>query len=151
MVFGNLGENCATGVAFTRDPAHGDKHFYGEFLVNAQGEDVVAGTRTPNPIAELKQVMPKAFAHLERVCKLLEKHYKDMQDIEFTIEEGKLWMLQTRTAKRTGFAAIRIAVDMVEERIISRKDALLRIEPDQLNQLLRPIFDQRDKERANFI
>jgi pyruvate,orthophosphate dikinase len=149
MVFGNLGENCATGVAFTRDPAAGDKHFYGEFLVNAQGEDVVAGTRTPNPIAELKQVMPKAFAHLERVCKLLEKHYKDMQDIEFTIEEGKLWMLQTRTAKRTGFAAIRIAVDMVEERIISRKDALLRIEPDQLNQLLRPIFDQKDKERAN--
>ncbi len=149
MVFGNLGENCATGVAFTRDPATGDKRFYGEFLVNAQGEDVVAGTRTPKPVAELKHVLPKAFAHLERVCKLLEKHYKDMQDTEFTIEDGKLWMLQTRTAKRTGFAAIRIAVDMVEERIISKKDALLRIEPDQLNQLLRPIFDQNDKQRAS--
>jgi pyruvate,orthophosphate dikinase len=148
MVFGNMGENCATGVAFTRDPATGEKKFYGEFLVNAQGEDVVAGIRTPRPIAELKEVMPKSYAELDRVCKLLERHYKEMQDIEFTIEDAKLWMLQTRTGKRTGFAAVRIAVDMVDEKIISKEQALLRIEPDQLNQLLRPIFDPADKERA---
>jgi pyruvate,orthophosphate dikinase len=148
MVFGNLGDNCATGVAFTRDPSTGDKRFYGEFLVNAQGEDVVAGIRTPKPIAELTEVLPKAASELQRVCKTLEKHYREMQDIEFTIESGKLWMLQTRTGKRTGFAAVRIAVDMVEERIIDRKEALLRIEPDQLNQLLRPIFDQKGKEQA---
>jgi pyruvate, orthophosphate dikinase len=149
MVFGNLGENCATGVAFTRNPSTGEKEFYGEFLVNAQGEDVVAGIRTPRPIAELKAVMPKAHSELKKVCRVLEKHYKDMQDIEFTVENNKLWMLQTRTGKRTGFAAVRIAVDMVEERIISRKDALLRIEPDHLNQLLRPIFDSKDKEQAS--
>jgi pyruvate,orthophosphate dikinase len=148
MVFGNLGENCATGVAFTRNPSTGDKEFYGEFLVNAQGEDVVAGIRTPRPILELKKVMPKAFAKLQTVCATLEKHYQEMQDIEFTIENNKLWMLQTRGGKRTGFAAVRIAVDMVEERIISRAEALKRIEPDQLNQLLRPIFDSMDKERA---
>ena len=148
MVFGNMGETCATGVAFTRDPATGEKRFYGEFLVNAQGEDVVAGTRTPRPIAELKEVMPKSHSELDRVCKLLERHYKEMQDIEFTIEDAKLWMLQTRTGKRTGFAAVRIAVDMVDEKIISKQQALLRIEPDQLNQLLRPIFDPADKERA---
>ena len=149
MVFGNLGENCATGVAFTRNPSAGEKEFYGEFLVNAQGEDVVAGIRTPRTIAELKTVMPKAHIELQRVCRLLEKHYKDMQDIEFTIENNKLWMLQTRTGKRTGFAAVRIAIDMVEERIISKKEALLRIEPDHLNQLLRPIFDSKDKEHAS--
>ena len=148
MVFGNLGDDCATGVAFTRDPSTGDKSFYGEFLVNAQGEDVVAGIRTPKPIAELTAVMPKAAAELRRVCRALEKHYREMQDIEFTIENGKLWMLQTRTGKRTGFAAVRIAVDMVEERIIEKSEALLRIEPDQLNQLLRPIFDQKAKEQA---
>ncbi|OGQ77594.1 MAG: pyruvate, phosphate dikinase [Deltaproteobacteria bacterium RIFCSPLOWO2_12_FULL_57_22] len=148
MVFGNMGENCATGVAFTRSPATGDKGTYGEFLVNAQGEDVVAGTRTPRAIAELKQVMPKSYRELDRVCKTLERHYKEMQDIEFTIEENKLWMLQTRAGKRTGFAAVRIAMDMVEERMISKEEALLRIEPDQLNQLLRPIFDSADKERA---
>lgn len=148
MVFGNLGDNCATGVAFTRDPSTGDKSFYGEFLMNAQGEDVVAGIRTPKPIAELASVLPKAAAELRRVCKSLEKRYRDMQDIEFTIEDGKLWMLQTRTGKRTGFAAVRIAVDMVEEKIIDKKEALLRIEPDQLNQMLRPIFDQRAKEQA---
>jgi pyruvate,orthophosphate dikinase len=148
MVFGNMGETCATGVAFTRDPATGEKRFYGEFLVNAQGEDVVAGTRTPRPIAELKEVMPKSYADLDRACKLLERHYKEMQDIEFTIEDAKLWMLQTRTGKRTGFAAVRIAVDMVDEKIIPKEQALLRIEPDQLNQLLRPIFDPADKERA---
>lgn len=148
MVFGNLGDNCATGVAFTRDPSTGDKRFYGEFLVNAQGEDVVAGIRTPKPIAELAQLLPKTAGELQRVCKSLEKHYREMQDVEFTIENGKLWMLQTRTGKRTGFAAVRIAVDMVEERIIDKNEALLRIEPDQLNQLLRPIFDQKGKEQA---
>ena len=148
MVFGNMGERSATGVAFTRDPASGERRTYGEFLVNAQGEDVVAGIRTPRPIAELKEFIPGCFKELERACKNLEQHYKEMQDIEFTIEEGKLWLLQTRTGKRTGLAAVRIAVDMVEEKIISKKQALLRIEPDQLNQLLRPIFDLKDKERA---
>ena len=148
MVFGNLGENCATGVAFTRDPASGVKHFYGEFLVNAQGEDVVAGIRTPRPIGELGQVMSKAATALRRVCRRLEKHYREMQDIEFTIEDNKLWLLQTRTGKRTGFAAVNIAVDMVGEKIISQREALLRIEPDQLNQLLRPIFNQQAKTLA---
>ena len=148
MVFGNLGAQCATGVAFTRNPSTGENEFYGEFLVNAQGEDVVAGIRTPGAIAEMKTLLPKPFAELRKVSKILEKHYQEMQDIEFTIEDGKLWMLQTRAGKRTGFAAIRIAVDMVEERIINKKQALLRIEPDHLNQLLRPIFDSQDKERA---
>ena len=147
MVFGNMGEECATGVAFTRDPATGEKRFYGEFLVNAQGEDVVAGIRTPRPIAELKEVMPKPYADLDRIRKALEGHYKEMQDIEFTIEHSKLWMLQTRNGKRTGFAAVRIAVDMVDEKIISKEQALMRIEPDQLNQLLRPIFDPKEKEQ----
>src|ERR1051325_5192674 len=148
MVFGNLGENCATGVAFTRNPSTGERDFYGEFLINAQGEDVVAGVRTPKPIAELATTMPGAYKSLRKVADLLERHYHDMQDIEFTIENEKLWMLQTRTGKRTGFAAVRIAVDLVGERIISKQDALLRIEPDHLNQLLRPIFDERDKEEA---
>ena len=148
MVFGNLGEKCATGVAFTRNPSTGEKSFYGEFLVNAQGEDVVAGIRTPRPITELKTVMPKPFGELQKVCKILEAHYQEMQDIEFTVEDDKLWMLQTRNGKRTGFAAVRIAVDMVGERIISKREALLRIEPDHLNQLLRPIFDDKDKEQA---
>ena len=148
MVFGNLGETCATGVAFTRNPSTGEKKFYGEFLVNAQGEDVVAGIRTPRPIAELKTVMSKPYAELQKVCRILEKHYKEMQDIEFTVEDRKLWKLQTRSGKRTGFAAVRIAVDMVEERIIGKKEALLRIEPDHLNQLLRPIFDDSDKHKA---
>lgn len=149
MVFGNLGENCATGVAFTRDPATGEKRLYGEFLVNAQGEDVVAGIRTPRRITELRDIMPRQYKELERLYKNLEKRYQEMQDIEFTIEDGKLWMLQTRTGKRTGFAAIRIAVDMVEEHIISKKEALLRIEPDHLNQLLRPVFDHEDKQLAS--
>lgn len=148
MVFGNMGERCATGVAFTRNPGNGEKRFYGEFLVNAQGEDVVAGVRTPRPIAELKEIMPGSYRKLEQTCGILEKHYKEMQDTEFTIENDRLWLLQTRAGKRTGFAAVRIAVDMVEERIISKEQALLRIEPDQLNQLLRPIFDQADKDRA---
>ena len=148
MVFGNLGEKCATGVAFTRNPSTGEKLFYGEFLINAQGEDVVAGIRTPRPIAELNTVMSRPYAELQKTCKLLETHYKDMQDIEFTVEDNQLWMLQTRSGKRTGFAAVRIAVDMVEERIISKKEALLRVEADHLNQLLRPIFDNKDKEQA---
>jgi pyruvate,orthophosphate dikinase len=148
MVFGNLGKACATGVAFTRDPSTGEKKFYGEFLVNAQGEDVVAGVRTPRAIAELKGLMPKPYAQLKRVCRTLEKHYGDVQDIEFTIEDNNLWMLQTRSAKRTGFAAVRVAVDMVEEKIITKKEALLRIEADHLNQLLRPVFDRHDKHKA---
>jgi pyruvate,orthophosphate dikinase len=148
MVFGNLGTDCATGVAFTRNPSTGEKEFYGEFLVNAQGEDVVAGIRTPRPVAELRTVMPKAYAELRKVSRILEKRYREMQDIEFTIENNQLWVLQTRTGKRTGFAAVRVAVDMVEERIIGKKEALLRIEPDHLNQLLRPIFDEQDKQRA---
>jgi len=148
MVFGNLGDRCATGVAFTRDPATGEKSLYGEFLINAQGEDVVAGIRTPRPIVELRQAMPKAAAELQRAAKLLEGHYRDMQDIEFTIENGTLWLLQTRAGKRTGFASVRIAVDMVDERIITKADALRRVEPDQLNQLLRPIFDPQKKALA---
>jgi pyruvate, orthophosphate dikinase len=148
MVFGNLGDHCATGVAFTRDPASGEKRFYGEFLVNAQGEDVVAGIRTPRPIIELREVLPKAAIELQRVGRLLERHYREIQDIEFTIENDKLWLLQTRTGKRTGFAAVRVAVDMVAERLITKQEALRRIEPDQLNQLLRPIFDQQKKALA---
>ena len=130
MVFGNLGEACATGVAFTRNPSTGAKEFYGEFLVNAQGEDVVAGIRTPRAIRELKTVMPRPYAQLQTVCRTLEKHYRDVQDIEFTIEDNRLWLLQTRSGKRTGFAAIRIAVEMVEEKIITKQQALLRIEAD---------------------
>jgi pyruvate, orthophosphate dikinase len=148
MVFGNLGEACATGVAFTRNPSTGEKKLYGEFLVNAQGEDVVAGVRTPRAIAELKTLMSKPYTELQRVCRTLEKHYRDVQDIEFTIEDNTLWMLQTRSAKRTGFAAVRVAVDMVDEKIITKKEALLRIEADHLNQLLRPIFDSHDKQKA---
>jgi len=148
MVFGNLGDRCATGVTFTRNPASGDKSFYGEFLINAQGEDVVAGIRTPRSISDLQQIMPKAFDKLRRTCKLLEKHFRDMQDIEFTIEDDNLWLLQTRTGKRTGFASLRIAVEMVAERIIDKEEALQRVEPDQLNQLLRPIFDPKSKEIA---
>jgi pyruvate, orthophosphate dikinase len=148
MVFGNLGEACATGVAFTRNPSTGEKKFYGEFLVNAQGEDVVAGVRTPRAIAELKSLMPKPYAQLQRVCRTLERHYRDVQDIEFTIEDNNLWMLQTRSAKRTGFAAVRVAVEMVDEKIITKKEALLRIEADHLNQLLRPVFDSHDKHKA---
>ncbi|MDD5556904.1 MAG: pyruvate, phosphate dikinase [bacterium] len=148
MVFGNMGDDCATGVAFTRDAATGEKRFYGEYLINAQGEDVVAGTRTPRPIEKLKEEMTAAYAELERTYRRIERHYRDMQDIEFTIQKGKLWMLQTRAGKRTGFAAIRIAVDMVGERLISREEALLRIDPLQLNQFLRPVFDAGEKRRA---
>ena len=148
MVFGNMGEDSGTGVAFTRDPASGENVFYGEYLFNAQGEDVVAGTRTPHPISELKKEDPKIYKQLDNFRKILEKHYKEMMDIEFTIQQGKLWMLQCRVGKRTGFAAIRMAVDMVKGKLISKEDAIARIEPNQLNQLLRPIFDQKEKNRA---
>jgi pyruvate,orthophosphate dikinase len=132
MVFGNMGEDSGTGVAFTRDPASGENIFYGEYLFNAQGEDVVAGTRTPHPIAELKKDNPKIYKELDDFRKKLEKHYKDMQDVEFTIQQGNLWMLQCRVGKRTGFAAIKMAVDMVKENLISKEEAIARIEPNQL-------------------
>ncbi len=164
MVFGNLGNDCATGVAFTRDPASGEKVFYGEFLVNAQGEDVVAGTRTPQQVAlkasqtwasnhgiteadrkskypSLEEAMPDSYKQLLDISDKLEAHYKDMNDIEFTIQDRKLWMLQCRAGKRTGMAAIRIAVEMVEEKLITKEEAVLRVDPNALNQLLRPIFD----------
>jgi pyruvate,orthophosphate dikinase len=141
MVFGNMGENSATGVGFTRNPSTGEKTFYGEFLVNAQGEDVVAGIRTPQPISELERVMPEAYNQLREITANLEKHYRDVQDFEFTIEEGKLYMLQTRNGKRTGPAAVRIAVDMVEEGLISKEEAVQRVAPNQLDQLLHPVLD----------
>ncbi len=141
MVFGNLGDTSATGVGFTRDPATGEPVFYGEFLVNAQGEDVVAGIRTPEPISDLEQIMPDAYRQLREITANLEKHYRDMQDFEFTIEDRKLYMLQTRNGKRTGPAAVRVAVDMVEEGLIDKKEAVLRVQPQQLDQLLHPVFD----------
>ncbi len=141
MVFGNMGDTSATGVGFTRNPSTGEKAFYGEFLVNAQGEDVVAGIRTPQPIAELEKVMPAAYKQLRNITSSLEKHYKDVQDFEFTIEDGKLFMLQTRNGKRTGPAAVRVAVDMVSERLIDKKEAVMRVAPNQLDQLLHPVLD----------
>lgn len=153
MVYGNMGEDSGTGVAFTRNPATGERKFYGEYLIDAQGEDVVAGTRTPQPINSstksskdqetLEEVMPKPYKALEAIYKKLEKHYTDMQDIEFTIQKGKLWMLQTRTGKRTAAAALKIACDMVDEKLINEKTAILRILPDQLDQLLHPMFDPK--------
>ncbi|MBV9154781.1 MAG: pyruvate, phosphate dikinase, partial [Acidobacteriaceae bacterium] len=141
MVFGNMGDHSGTGVGFTRNPSTGEKIFYGEFLVNAQGEDVVAGIRTPQPIAELEQVMPEAYAQLREITSNLEKHYRDVQDFEFTIEEGKLYMLQTRNGKRTGPAAVRVAVDMLAEGLISKSEAVQRVAPNQLDQLLHPVLD----------
>ena len=148
MVFGNMGNDCATGVAFTRNPANGVKEFYGEYLINAQGEDVVAGIRTPMTINDMEKDLPECYNELVTNYKILEKHYREMQDMEFTVQGGKLWMLQTRTGKRTGMASIRIAVEMVAEGLISKQEALLRIEPEQLNQLLRPIFDVKEKNKA---
>lgn len=148
MVYGNMGDDSGTGVAFTRDPATGAKELYGEFLMNAQGEDVVAGIRTPLQIEKLNEIMPDVYKQFEEISGKLEKHYHEMQDMEFTIQQGRLWMLQTRAGKRTGFAAFRIAVDMVEEGLISKEEALLRVQPDQLNQLLRPIFDADQKRNA---
>ncbi|MBI4912204.1 MAG: pyruvate, phosphate dikinase [Acidobacteria bacterium] len=156
MVFGNMGEDCGTGVAFTRDPGTGEPYFYGEYLINAQGEDVVAGVRTPQPITRsqaegtglqsLEEAMPAAFKALLSTCDRLEKHFKEMQDLEFTIEQGQLYMLQTRTGKRTALASIRIALDMVDEGMIDEATALKRIDADALVQLLAPIFDQKEKE-----
>jgi pyruvate,orthophosphate dikinase len=141
MVFGNMGESSGTGVGFTRDPGTGEKVFYGEYLINAQGEDVVAGIRTPEPIAHLAKQMPEVYQQLVEITTMLENHYKDMQDFEFTIQEGKLYMLQTRNGKRTGPAAVRIAVEMHEEGLIDKKTAILRVSPSQLDQLLHPVFD----------
>jgi len=142
MVFGNTGDRSATGVGFTRSPATGKKEFYGEFLINAQGEDVVAGIRTPQPIRELEQVMPKAYKQLREITTRLEKHYKDVQDFEFTIQDERLFMLQTRSGKRTGYAAVVIATDLVAEKLVTPKEALLLVDPESLNQLLAPGFDQ---------
>ena len=142
MVFGNRGETSGTGVGFTRDPATGAKEFYGEFLMNAQGEDVVAGVRTPVPIKQLENIMPEVYNQLRDITSRLERHYKDVQDFEFTIQEGKLYMLQTRNGKRTGPAAVRIAVEMVHEGLLTPAEALLRVEPEQLNQLLHPVLDE---------
>jgi pyruvate,orthophosphate dikinase len=150
MVFGNLGNDCATGVGFTRDPSTGENRFYGEYLVNAQGEDVVAGIRTPQPVTlaaktdsqpALEETMPEAYAELKRVYESLERHYRDMQDIEFTIQQGRLWLLQTRSGKRTARAMVKVAVDMMHEGLITKDEAVLRIEPDKLDELLHPTFD----------
>ncbi len=148
MVFGNMGNDCGTGVAFTRNPATGEKKLFGEFLMNAQGEDVVAGIRTPQPIAELKKTIPGAYKDFVAICDKLEKHYHDMQDMEFTIEHGKLFMLQTRNAKRTAAAALKVAVDMEHEGLVTRDQALLMVEPKQLDDLLHPMFDAKDLKAA---
>src|SRR4030088_1113053 len=151
MVFGNMGETSATGVAFTRDPASGEKVFYGEYLINAHCEDVVAGLPTPHPIADLAKEMPAAHKALLKVRRLLESHFKDMQDLEFTVEDNRLYILQTRNGKRTGHAAVRIAVDMVDEKVISKKDAVKRIPADSLAHLLAPIFDRQAASNARTI
>jgi pyruvate,orthophosphate dikinase len=154
MVFGNRGNDCATGVAFTRNPATGEKRVYGEYLTNAQGEDVVAGIRTPRPIVGedgrdgLGEDFPEALRQLQEVCDRLERHYRDMQDVEFTIQHGKLFMLQTRAGKRTGPAAVRVAVEMVDEGLIDQQEALGRVQPSQLSQLLAPEFDAEQKKQA---
>jgi pyruvate,orthophosphate dikinase len=148
MVFGNTGETSGTGVGFTRNPANGENEMYGEYLLNAQGEDVVAGIRTPLKIEELKKSLPESFQELSRIRDTLDKHFRDMQDFEFTIQEKKLWMLQTRTGKRTGFAAVKIALDLVDEGLITREEAVSRVDPEGLNDLLRPVFDAAEKEKA---
>jgi pyruvate,orthophosphate dikinase len=151
MVFGNTGPNSGSGVAFTRDPATGEKTFYGEFLINAQGEDVVAGVRTPEPVADLKKHLPKALVELERIRQVLESHFKDVQDFEFTIQDGKVFMLQTRNGKRTGVAAVRFAVEMVKEKLIDWKTAINRVPADQLDQVLAPVFDRAAIKAAKAI
>ena len=148
MVFGNMGKDSGTGVAFTRNPSTGKKELYGEYLLNAQGEDVVAGTRTPNPISQLRKELPKVYQEFSEITQLLEKHYHDMQDCEFTIERGKLWMLQTRTGKRTGAAAVRIAVDMAGEKLIDRATAVRRVTAEQLDQLLHPTVDPKAEKHV---
>ena len=151
MVYGNTGDNSGSGVAFTRNPANGVKEFYGEFLINAQGEDVVAGVRTPEPVAELKKQMPKAYQELERIRQTLEKHFKDVQDFEFTIEDGVVYMLQTRNGKRTAMAALKFSIDMQKERLIDWKTAVMRNPADQLEQLLAPVFDPAEVAKAPVI
>ncbi len=151
MVFGNMGETSATGVGFTRNPATGEKKFYGEFLENAQGEDVVAGIRTPHPISELEKWNPAVYTQLRDITSMLEKHYRDIQDFEFTIQDGKLFMLQTRNGKRTGPAAVRIAVEMVGEGLIDKKEAILRVDPQQLDQLLHPVLDPKSKKELTLL
>src|SRR5216117_3256711 len=151
MVYGNTGENSGSGVAFTRDPATGEKVFYGEFLINAQGEDVVAGIRTPEPVAQLKNQMPEAFHELDNIRRTLEKHFKDVQDFEFTIQEGKVFMLQTRNGKRTGLAAVRFAIEMEQEKLIDWKTAIRRVPAEQLEQVLAPIFDRQAVKNAKCI
>ena len=151
MVYGNTGETSGSGVAFTRNPANGTNEFYGEFLINAQGEDVVAGVRTPEPVLKLKDVMPKSYAELLKVRKTLESHFKDVQDIEFTIQEGKLFMLQTRNGKRTAMAALKFSIDMVKEKLIDWQTAILRNPADQLDQLLAPVFDLAEVKKATVI
>ena len=151
MVFGNAGDDSGTGVAFTRDPANGEKVFYGEYLINAQGEDVVAGVRTPAPIQQMSETMPKSFKDLERVRNKLERHFKDMQDFEFTIENGRLFILQTRNGKRTGLAAVRIAVEMQRERLMNQKAALLKIPAESIDSLLVPVFDPKALKAAAVI
>jgi len=145
MVFGNMNNDCATGVGFTRNPATGEDKFYGEYLINAQGEDVVAGVRTPHQIEDLKKEMPAVYHQLKAVTKRLEKHYRDVQDFEFTVENNKLYILQTRTGKRTAKAAVKIAVEMVQEKLIKREEALMRVDPEQINQLLHPVLDPKAK------
>ncbi|MCU0227885.1 MAG: pyruvate, phosphate dikinase [Bryobacterales bacterium] len=151
MVFGNMGDTSGTGVGFTRDPATGEKVFYGEFLINAQGEDVVAGIRTPQPIAQLHEVLPQAYDELVEITTTLEKHYRDMQDFEFTVQEGKLYMLQTRNGKRTGPAAVRVAVEMCEEGMISKEEAVMRVAPEQLDQLLHPLLEKGSLKNLTLI
>ncbi|HKE84535.1 MAG TPA: pyruvate, phosphate dikinase [Vicinamibacterales bacterium] len=151
MVYGNTGEQSGSGVAFTRNPANGAKEFYGEFLINAQGEDVVAGVRTPEPVSELKKHLPKAFQELERIRQTLERHFKDVQDFEFTIEDGVVYMLQTRNGKRTAMAALKFSMDMQKERLIDWKTAIMRNPADQLEQLLAPVFDSTDVDKARAI
>lgn len=151
MVFGNSGENSATGVGFTRNPATGEKELFGEYIVNAQGEDVVAGVRTPSPLKSLAVQMPENYKELKDFTDKLEKHYSDMQDFEFTIQEDTLYMLQTRSGKRTGFAAVKIAVDMVEEGLVDQEKALMMVEPEALNQLLHPVFDAKEKETHDLL
>ncbi len=151
MVFGNSGDNSGTGVAFTRNPATGERKLFGEYLINAQGEDVVAGVRTPSPIAHLQEQMPEVYNQFAEIADRLEKHYKDMQDMEFTIENGKLYMLQTRNGKRTAAAALKIAVDLVDEGMIDEEEAVLRVEPKQLDSLLHPQFDAEAVKKAEVI
>src|SRR6476661_8601608 len=148
MVYGNTGDESGSGVAFTRNPANGVKEFYGEFLINAQGEDVVAGVRTPEPVAQLKKHLPRSYAELERIRQTLEKHFRDVQDFEFTIEEDVVYMLQTRNGKRTAMAALKFSIDMEKEKLIDWKTAILRNPADQLDQLLAPVFDASEVKKA---